>query len=542
MKKILSLFLCCLMVLSLSGCGSSSGEDTSTYTYSSELDIKNLDSSDADDGCSFRAIHAVVDGLMKTDKKGNITYGVAKSEEVSEDGLTHTYKLRKDVKWTNGDPVTAHDFIYAWHRIFRKKGSYYYMFADGIANIQGAQELSNKIDAGEELTDADLDTMAVKALDDYTLEIKTKIRVSFFDELMAFPCFFPINEKFAEKQGDSYGKSAKSVLGNGAFVMTNWEPGSIAEFKKNEDYYEAKTVKIEKLVMKLVQDPKVAAQSFMAGETDYAPINSDLVDKYKKDKAFKQVYDGYLYYLSVNFKNEDLANSNIRQAVSLSINRKDLCDKVLKDGSSAATGFIPTGVATSPDGKDFRKESGTYITYSQEKAQKAVDQGLKELGKSEITLRITYGTDESPMDVIATYLQNSLSKLNGIKVEMVATTKQDRIYNKQKNGDYDLAVTRWGPDYGDPTTFLTLDLSTNNNNYGKYANPEFDNYLEQAAVESDVRVRWQDLLNAEKVLMTDLGSIPVFEKGSATLQNTKVKNLVIKPCNVISFQYVEKTE
>ncbi len=542
MKKILSLFLCCLMVLSLSGCGSSSGEDTSTYTYSSELDIKNLDSSDADDGCSFRAIHAVVDGLMKTDKKGNITYGVAKSEEVSEDGLTHTYKLRKDVKWTNGDPVTAHDFIYAWHRIFRKKGSYYYMFADGIANIQGAQELSDKIDAGEELTDADLDTMAVKALDDYTLEIKTKIRVSFFDELMAFPCFFPINEKFAEKQGDSYGKSAKSVLGNGAFVMTNWEPGSIAEFKKNEDYYEAKTVKIEKLVMKLVQDPKVAAQSFMAGETDYAPINSDLVDKYKKDKAFKQVYDGYLYYLSVNFKNEDLANSNIRQAVSLSINRKDLCDKVLKDGSSAATGFIPTGVATSPDGKDFRKESGTYITYSQEKAQKAVDQGLKELGKSEITLRITYGTDESPMDVIATYLQNSLSKLNGIKVEMVATTKQDRIYNKQKNGDYDLAVTRWGPDYGDPTTFLTLDLSTNNNNYGKYANPEFDNYLEQAAVESDVRVRWQDLLNAEKVLMTDLGSIPVFEKGSATLQNTKVKNLVIKPCNVISFQYVEKTE
>lgn len=542
MKKIISLFLCCMMALSLTGCGGSSGEDTSTYTYSSELDIKNLDSSDADDGCSFRAIHAIIDGLMKTDKKGNITYGVAKSEEVSDDGLIHTYKLRKDVKWDNGDPVTAHDFVYAWQRIFRKKGSYYYMFADGIASIQGAQALADKIDAGEELSDDDLNTMAVKALDDYTLEIKTDIRVSFFDELMAFPCFFPINEKFCEKQGDKYGKSVKAIMGNGAFVMTNWEPGSIAEFKKNEKYYEAKTVKIENLVMKLVQDPKVAAQSFMAGETDYAPINSDLVDKYKKDKSFKQVYDGYLYYLSVNFQNEDLANSNIRQAVSLSINRKDLCDKVLKDGSTAATGFIPTGVATSPDGKDFREESGVYITYSKEKAQKALDQGLKELGKSEITLRITYGTDESPMDVIATYLQNSLSKLKGIKVEMVATTKQDRIYNKQKNGDYDLAVTRWGPDYGDPTTFLTIDLSTNSNNYGKYKNEEFDQYLNQAAVESDVRVRWQQLLNAEKVLMTDLGSIPVFEKGSATLQNTKVKNLVIKPCNVISFQYVEKTE
>ena len=232
MKKILSLLLCCLMVLTLTGCGGSSGDDTSTYTYSSELDIKNLDSSDADDGCSLKAIHAVIDGLTKTDKKGNIVNAIAKSEELSEDGLTHTYKLRKDVKWTNGDPVTAHDFVYAWQRIFRKKGSYYYMFADGIASIEGAQELSDKIDAGEELTDDDLNSMGVKALDDYTLEVKTTVRVSFFDELMAFPCFFPINEKFCEKQGDKYGKSAKAILGNGAFIMTNWEPGSIAEFKR----------------------------------------------------------------------------------------------------------------------------------------------------------------------------------------------------------------------------------------------------------------------------------------------------------------------
>ncbi len=120
-EKILSFFLYCLMVLTLTGCGGSSGDDISTYTYSSELDIKNLDLSDADDQCPLRAIHAVIDGLMKTDKKGNITYGIAKSEEVSEDGLVHTYKLRKDVRWDNGDLVTAHDFVYAWQRIFKKK-------------------------------------------------------------------------------------------------------------------------------------------------------------------------------------------------------------------------------------------------------------------------------------------------------------------------------------------------------------------------------------------------------------------------------------
>ena len=542
MKKILSLFLCCLMVLTLMGCGGSNGDDITTYTYSSELDIKNLDSSDADDGCSLKAIHAVIDGLTKTDKKGNIVNAVAKSEELSEDGLTHTYKLRKDVKWTNGDPVTAHDFVYAWQRIFRKKRSYYYMFVDGIASIEGAQELSDKIDAGEELTDDDLNSMGVKAIDDYTLEVKTTVRVSFFDELMAFPCFFPINEKFAEKQENKYGKSAKTILGNGAFIMTNWEPGSVVEFEKNESYYDQKHVKLNKLVMKLVQEPKVAAQVFEAGETDYAPINSDLVDKYKDDEAFKQVYDGFLFYISVNFQNSDLANLNVRKALSLAINRKDLCENVLKDGSQAASGFVPSGLSISPEGKDFRDEADTYTSYDKKAAQAALDEGLKELGKSEITLRVTYGTDESPMDVFATYLQNALSKLDGIKVEMVATTKQDRIYNKQKNGDYDLATTRWGPDYGDPTTYLTMGISTNGNNYGKWSNSEYDQLVGQVGVESNVTKRWQEMKDAEKILLDDYAYIPIFEKGAATLQNPKVKNLVIKPCRTISFEYVEKTE
>ena len=540
MKKLLSMVLCAMMALTLAGCGGSGG-DSSTYTFSSELDIKNLDSSDADDGCSFTAMHAVIDGLMKTDKKGNVVNGVASSSEVSDDGLTHTYKIRKDAKWANGDPVTANDFVYAWHRIFQKKGQYYYMFCDGIASIVGAQEMSDKIDNEEDITDADLDAMGVKAVDDKTLEVTTTTRVSFFDELMSFPCFYPINEKFCEKQGDKYGKSAKTILGNGAFTMTNWEPGSVAEFEKNDKYYDAKTVKIDKLVMKLVQEPKVAAQSFEAGETDFAIINSDLVDKYKKDESFKNISEGFLFYIQPNLENSDLANLNVRKAISLAINRKDLCENVLKDGSQVAGGFIPSGLATSPDGIDFRKDSGNFTSYDKKKAQESLDEGLKELGKDQITLRITYGTDESPMDVFATYLQNALSKLDGIKVEMVATTKQDRIYNKQKNGDFDLATTRWGPDYGDPTTYLTIALSTNSSNYGKYTNSELDALMDKVANESDANTRWQEMIDAEKIMMDDLCYIPVFEKGTATLQNKDVKGLVIRPVGVpYTFQYVSK--
>ena len=540
MKKLLSMVLCAMMALTLAGCGGSGG-DSSTYTFSSELDTKNLDSSDADDGCSFTAMHAVIDGLMKTDKKGNVVNGVASSSEVSDDGLTHTYKIRKDAKWANGDPVTANDFVYAWHRIFQKKGQYYYMFCDGIASIVGAQEMSDKIDNEEDITDADLDAMGVKAIDDKTLEVTTTTRVSFFDELMSFPCFYPINQKFCEKQGDKYGKSADSILGNGAFVMTNWEPGSVAEFEKNDKFYAAKDVKIDKLVMKLVQEPKVAAQAFEAGETDFAIINSDLVDKYKKDESFKNISEGFLFYVQPNLENADLANLNVRKALSLAINRKDLCENVLKDGSQAAKGFVPSGLSISPEGKDFRDEAATYTSYDKKAAQAALDEGLKELGKSEITLRLTYGTDESPMDVFATYLQNAFSSLKGLKIEMVATTKQDRIYNKQKNGDFDLSVTRWGPDYGDPTTYLTMGISTNGNNYGKYTNSELDALMDKVANESDANTRWQEMIDAEKIMMDDLCYIPVFEKGTATLQNKDVKGLVIRPVGVpYTFQYVSK--
>lgn len=539
MKKFLSMLLCAMMAVSLTGCGGGSSSG-STYTFSSELDIKNLDSSDADDGCSLTAMHACIDGLMGLDEDGNVTYALAKKYEMSEDGLTHTFTLR-DAKWSNGDPVTADDFVYAWHRIFKKVGQYYYMFGTGIASIEGAVDLANKLDAGEEITDEEINQMGVTAVDDKTLVVKTTVPVSFFEELMTFPCFYPINEKFCEEKGDSYAKSADNVLSNGAFVMTNWEPGSVAEFKKNEDYWNADKVKVDNLVMKLVQDPEVAAQSFQAGETDFAPISSDLVDKYKKEDTFKLINEGYLFYISINFENKDLANKNVRKALSLAINRDDFCENKLKDGSKAAAGFIPEGLSISPDGKDFREEAGTYTSYNLEEAQKALDAGLKELGKSEITIKLTYGTDESPMDILATYLQSAYSKLDGLNIEMDATTKQDRIYNRQKTGDYDIALTRWGPDYSDPTTYLTMGITTNSNNYGKWSNEEFDKLMSEVAVDFDATDRWNKMLEAEKILCEDYCYIPVFQKGTATLQNTAVKGLVIRPVGVpYTFTYVEK--
>ena len=239
LKKSLSVLAVAAMAVSLAGCGGSSSSSKSTesgekvFRFGQSNPKVGLDMQTNTTSGASSVADNVLEGLYRWNDDNKEECVLAKDmPEVSDDGLGRTYKLRKDAKWDNGDPVTAHDFVYAWYRIFKNKGNYYYMFADGIASIQGAQELSDKIDVGEELTDDDLNSMGVKALDGYTLEVKTTVRVSFLDELLAFPPFYPINEKFAEKQGSKYGKSAKTILGNGAFKMINLEPGSVAEFKK----------------------------------------------------------------------------------------------------------------------------------------------------------------------------------------------------------------------------------------------------------------------------------------------------------------------
>lgn len=541
MKKLLSVLLSGLMVFSLTACGGS-GDTGKTYTFSSELDIKNLDSSDADDGMSFNAMHACIDGLMGLNAEGEITEAIAESYEVSEDGLTHTFKLR-DAKWANGDAVTANDFVYAWQRILKTNGNYAYMLGSDGAAIAGADEIMEKSAAEEKLTDKDLDTLGAVAQDDKTLVVTTTRRVQYFAELMTFPCYYPINEKFCEEKGAQYAKSADNVLSNGAYVMESWEPGRVATFTKNEDYWNAKEVKLDTLVMNLVQKPEVAATAFDNDETDFALINSELVDKYKDSKSFKSITEGYLFYLSINFQNPDLANANIRKALSLAINRDDFTANTLKDGSTSAHGFVPAGLSAGTDGTDFRETAGSFTSYDVAAAQAAFDQGLAELGKTSLDIKLLYGTDESPMDTMATYLQNSFGKIKGLNIEMIATTKQDRIYNKQANGDYDIACTRWGPDYSDPTTYLNLLLSDNSNNYGKYNNPAFDAKMDEVIAATDDNARWTAMIEAEKIAMDDFGYIPVFEKGSASLQNQKVSGLVLRPVGVpYTFNYVDIAE
>ena len=515
----------------LAGCGSKT--DTDTFRFANDTDIVGMDSTVVDDAMSFNAITAITDGLTTVDVKGNTIPGIAKSWDVSNNGLTYTFHLR-DAKWANGDDVTAQDFVYSWHRIIKNAGNYAYMLGSEGASIKNADSL---IDLGTTATDEQLNTLGIKATDDKTVVVDLEKNVPYFVGLMSFPCYFPQNQKFVEKCGKNYATKPEYILGNGAYKMTKWIKGNKATFTKNDKYYDAKSVKTKNLEMYLVQDPKTAAQNFDNGKVDYATINSTLVDKYKGKDTFKAIREGYLAYLICNFKADTTANKNLRHALSYAINRKDLCDNILKDGSQPATGFVPAQLCKSPSGKDFREESGKYVDYDVKKAQEYLDAAKKELGTDTITVDLLYGTDESPMYTFSEYLQGSFTKLKGLKVNMVATVKKDRIYNREASGNFQIACTRWAPDYADPTTFLNVLASSNSNNYGKWENAQYNSLLKQAQNETDVNKRWNELLEAEKVMMDDMPNIPVVQTGTAALQAKNVKGLVH---NTVSTPYVFK--
>lgn len=518
-KKLLVCLCSLLMTFSLVACSGSndSSSDGKTVNLAKELDIISMDSSYATDGSSFEAIQATIDGLLTVDADGNIIPALAKEKaKVSEDKLTYTYELR-DAKWDNGTTVTANDFVYAWQRTASSADAEYnYLYGEDGACIANA----DAIIAGEKKASE----LGVKAVNDTTLEITLSKPCAYFENLMSFPVFYPINQEFAEEKGDQFALTPENMLACGAYKMTSWETGSKFVLEKNESYYDADSVKVDKLVFNVVKDLSSSALAFESGDVNFTKLNKDLVDKYKDSDEYSEVLEGYLWYFQYNFENEYLSNDNIRKAISLAIDREDLVNNVLKDGSIVAKGFVPARLATGPDGKDYRETAPSYMDTNKDEAKKYWEAGLKELGVDSINISMLFDNAD-PAKSSAEYLQSSLqSTLEGLSIEMVAQEKNNRI-EMQKSGDFDIALTRWGPDYADPTTYLYLMTTGNSYNYGGYTNKEYDNKIEEAANADTDENRWELLKEAEGICMDDYAVAPIFQVGGASLISKNVKGI-----------------
>ncbi len=504
-------------------------------------EIPGMDSVMAEDVLGFTMIGAVNEGLYRLDPEQNVIPGVADGmPEYSEDNTKLTIKLKQDTKWSNGDPVTAHDFVYAWQRAINPDTASPYGPYFMMGKIANATEVYNKEKPIEEL--------GIKALDDYTLEITLVRALPYIDSFITFPLFYPQNQKFVEEQGADYAKDAEHLLYNGPFKMTKWDGPQATEWvlEKNETYWNAKEVSLEKINFNVSKDPQASANAFTAGEADITPklAQAAILSQYEGSEDLLQYQEPSVFWLKMNQTKPELQNVNIRKAIALAVDKQALVDDVLANGSVVANYIVPKGF-TYLDGKDFRDSAGEYQKTDKEEAKKYWEKGLAELGVSEI--EFTYvGQDTETAKTTDSFIKDQLEKtLPGAKVNIESVPFSIRIERENKL-DYDLLNGGWGPDYADPMTFMDLWVTDGEQNNMKYSNPEFDALIKAANEDLSAKPeeRWQALIDAEKILLEDDAAVaPLYQRSVNLLINQKVDGFVHHAFGPdYSYQWIKITE
>ena len=523
--------------LALAGC-STTGGSSSTATSSSsggeakdqtfkvvvQQEMPSADLSLATDTISFSALNNVYEGLYRLDKDTNPEpAGAAEKATVSDDGLTYTIKLREDAKWSNGDAVTAADYVYGWQRTVNPKtaSEYAYLFSP----VKNADDIT----AGKTA----VDQLGIKAVSDYELEITLTKATPYFDYLLAFPSFFPQNQKVIEENGSNYAQTSDNAVYNGPFTLTDFDgPGTDTEwsYTKNDTYWDKDNVKLSKIDVSVVKESSTSLNLFQDGKADDVILSGELAQQMANDKSFVSQPEATTSYLEMNQRDADspFKNENLRKAISYAIDRDALVNSILGDGSIVSTGLVPSNLTFSPsDKEDFTKAAGTELSYSKKQAKEYWGKAKKELGITSLSFDIL-SSDTDSSKKITEYLQSAIQEaLDGVTVTLSPVPFSVRL-DRSNSGDFDVVMGGWGADYADASSFLDLFVSGNSYNRGQWSNSDYDAAIKAASTTdvSDADKRWDDMVDAEKILMDTQGVIPLYQKAEAHLRNTKVKGVV----------------
>jgi oligopeptide transport system substrate-binding protein len=487
--------------------------------------IPSMDPSLATDESSFIYLAATMEGLYRLDEKTQPTPGIATEHKVSSDGLTWTFTLREDAKWSNGDPVTAHDFVYSWQRAVNPDTASEY----GPYMMNGVIKNAAAISKGE----LAVEELGVKAEGDFTLVVQLENPTPYFETLTTFGTFLPLNKKFVEEKGDSFATSSENLLANGPYTITDWSSTSDTwELVKNKDYWDAKTVKMDKLTFKVVKDPQTALDLYEEGTVDRMDLTSDLVDQYSSNDDYLVSADTFVYFLKFNQTTSDaLANKNIRLALSRAFDKEGLVNEILNNGSIVANGLVPKDFTPMPEtGKDFREVSGDLVKYDLEAAKEFWAKGLEELGTDSVELEFL-ADDDKTTKLLVEYVANQLStNLEGLKINIKQVPKEQRL-DLDSNMEYELQLSRWGPDFLDPFTFMNLWTTDSGNNWTGYTSPVYDQLVFDTAskLATDNIARYNNFLEAEKVLFEDAPIAPVYQSSRAQLISPRVQGVFVNP-------------
>ncbi len=507
---------------------------TEKFTMVQTSPIDSLDPILGYNPSSGTVVGNTYEGLYSVDDKNKVHLALASKVETSKDGKTKTFTIRKNAKWSNGAPVTANDFVFAWRRLANPKNASGFNFQPGAAGLKNADDIV----AGKK----PVSSLGVSAEGKKKLVLHLDRKVPYLNKLLSFNAFAPVNEQFYKKEGKKFAQSDKNLISAGPYKVKNWELGdNEITLVKNKDYWDAKHVQAKIVKMNIITDPEKAAIAFKDGSADYTPISGQLATKFREDKSFKTELGPFTQYLMINLKKKGLDNADLRKAINSSINKKVITNHILKDGSEPAKSMIMKGLYrdTANNGKDFANESAEGYTYSPAKAK-----AYWQAAKSETNLRaftITYDDSDPSYANVAAYMKSQIEKnLPGMKVTLQQLSKKTRV-DKMGSGDFETVLTRWGPDYADPSAILSMYQSDNVSNYPKFNSPEYDRLLADAASKyaNDTAKRNDALQQANDLLIDSASSAPLYQSGAPVLQRQNIHGLIQHISGVpYTFKYV----
>ncbi|MGQ4572529.1 peptide ABC transporter substrate-binding protein [Leuconostoc pseudomesenteroides] len=510
---------------------------TEKFTMVQTSPIDSLDPILGYNPSSGTVVGNTYEGLYSVDDKNKVHLALASKVETSKDGKTKIFTIRKNAKWSNGAPVTANDFVFAWRRLANPKNASGFNFEPGAVGLKNADDIV----AGKK----PVSSLGVSAEGKKKLVLHLDREVPYLNKLLSFNAFAPVNEQFYKKEGKKFAQSDKNLISAGPYKVKDWELGdNEITLVKNKDYWDANHVQAKIVKMNIITDPEKAAIAFKNGSVDYTPISGQLATKFRENKSFKTELGPFTQYLMINLKKKGLDNADLRKAINSSINKKVITNHILKDGSEPAKSMIMKGLYrdTANNGKDFANESAEGYTYSPAKAK-----AYWQAAKSETNLRaftIMYDDSDPSYANVAAYMKSQIEKnLPGMKVTLQQLSKKTRI-DKMGSGDFETVLTRWGPDYADPSAILSMYQSDNVSNYPKFNSPEYDRLLEDAASKyaNDTAKRNDALQQANNLLIDSASSAPLYQSSAPVLQRQNIHGLIQHISGVpFTFKYVTLT-
>lgn len=528
--KIFSALIVCSFILSLGGCKIAKNAG-GTVTYNLGYEPETLDPALSTLPAETTAVIACFEGLMKLDRNSKAIPGIAASYKKESD-TRYIFKLR-NAKWSDGKAVTAHDFEYAWKRALSPEmGSY---SAYQLYYIKNGESYNKK--------KATAGSVGVKSIDDSTLQVDLEHPSPYFLELLSLPSYMPVREDIVSANPDNWAKNPFTYICDGPFRLSSWKSGDSMQFVKNENFYDAESVKLYRLVFMMEEDPNTYLAAFESGNMDIvqSPPASQIT-RLMEEKEITISPDIGVYYYSFNCNVKPLNDSRVRKALAYSIDRRYIIKNVTKNEGIPATAFVPGGIPDVNTAKLFRSVGGDYFKSEGQvaDAKKLLCDAGYPSGRNfpELTLTV----DNSPYHIgVAKAVQEMWNKNLSIKVNIKILNWKD-MQKARKCGNFQIIRDGWFGDYMDPMTFMSLFVTGGSNNASRYSSKTYNTLIDSAKNETDRAKRMDLLHNAEKVLMSDMPVLPIYFYSDLTLINPNVKGVIISPMGYLIFEnaYVVK--